>query len=384
MENDKEEKSSMVFWRCGIGFEIEVSHDDVRGTSFSKKWLEHLKEPISFEPPLRPNQWVRRWECLCDCILTQCMPILGELAPSSTGWVTLDDYLHTPSYTLRMVTSAATKDAVPEIIEGPKDMPSYEHWPTAAANVELLPMDGPRLHAKDLIALDQGNDWRRPPEKVQAPDGRVLCFKACEKTAINVNGDTETMANNSIDTINVYSRLYKKAPENVHIPRMEGIVVTEPSIDIKDSSPSAYWSKDPPAKHQNQRRHDETLVAGILLVCVNNSKTLAEHLKPGSHTPIADQKENWKKQIVKAVDFLDGQHITIGGRGGENAWHYINQHTVIIAANGSDTEDDAWLTLEAGCTLHEPGRLGGSSDAQTKFDVERAMDLEGVEKTFDF
>ena len=194
----------------------------------------------------------------------------------------------------------------------------------------------------------------------------------------------DATVNNSIDTINVYSRLYKKAPENVHIPRMEGIVVTEPSIDIKDSSPRADWSEGPRAKHQNQRRHDETLVAGILLAYIKNSKTLAELLKPGSHKPTADQKEKWKKQIMKAVDFLHGQHITIGGRGGENAWHYINQHTVIIAANGSDTEDDAWLTLEAGCTSHEPGRLDGSSDAQTKFDAERAMDLEGVEKMFDF
>lgn len=384
MQDDKKKESSMTFWRSGVGFEVEVAHEDVRGTPFSKKWLEYLKEPNHFDPPLGHNEWVRRWETLCDCILTQCMPMLVELAPSSRGWVTLNDYLHTPSYRLKMVTSDATKDAMSEIIDGPKDMPSYEHWPTAAANIKHLPIDAPRLHAKELNSPDQGLDWRCPPKKVQALDGRVFAFETCQKTAKYMDDDVGTLVNTSMDIISVYSRLYKKTPDNTRISRMEGIVVTEPSLDIKDSSPSADYNEDPRANHQDQERTDEVLVAGILLAYLHNAKTLAEALKSEGKKPTTEQRDKWKKQIAESITFLHGLSITIGGHTGKNAWFYINQHTVMIAGDRGGKDSDAWLILGAGCTSHEPERLNGSSDAQARFDEERAMDLEGVEKTFDF
>jgi hypothetical protein len=381
MQDDKEEKGWIVFWRNGVGFKVEVSHVDVRGTPFSKTWLEYLKEPSSFQPPLEWKEWVHRWDSLCDCILNQCMPLLRELAPSSKGWVALDDYLHTPSYELKMVTDEATQDAVPQITEGPRDTPSYEHWPTAAANIEHLPTHAPRYQAKDLIVLDQAKNWRRPPKKVQAPDGQVYFFKPCEKTSKNFTLDAIT--NDSIAIINVYSRLFTKTPNAIHIPRIEGIVVTDPSPDIQDSSPSVDWSEDPRSQYHNQQHHAEKLVAGILLTYLDNAPSLAKLLRPESASPTKDQKEKWKKQIVDAVEFLHGQNITIGGRSGINAWYFINQHTVRIAGHASDAEGDAWLTLEAGCTFHERrGRDG--ANARPKFDEEQAMDLEGVEKTFDF
>jgi hypothetical protein len=385
MQDDQKQKSSMTFWRCGVGFEIEVDHEDVRGTLFSKTWLEYLKEPSHFDPPLEGKQGVNRWEDLCDCILTQCMPMLVDLAPSPSRWVTLNDYLHTPSYKLRMVTSDASKDAVPEIVNGPKDIPSYEHWPTAVANIKHLNRDAPLTNAEHLVDVNQGVNWRCPPEKVQVSDGRVFTFKACEKTSRYMGeGKGVALVNDSLDTINVYARLYKKTPLDIYIPRMEGIVVTQPSLDIKDSSPDADWSENPRSNYHSQQRTDGDLVAGILLTYLDNAKTLAEVLEPEGQKPTADQGEKWKKQVAEAIAFLHGQYITIGGRGGKHAWNYVNQYTVMISGNGSSTDTDAWLSLSAGCTSHEPEELDGVSDAQKKFDEEKAMDLQGLEQTFDF
>ena len=63
---------------------------------FFRMWLENIKEPSSFDSPLKPNEWLQIQEALCYCILSQCMPMLRELAPCSKEWVPLNDYLHTP------------------------------------------------------------------------------------------------------------------------------------------------------------------------------------------------------------------------------------------------------------------------------------------------
>ena len=103
-------------------------------------------------------------------------------------------------------------------------------------------------------------------------------------------------------------------------------------------------------------------------------------MRDESEKPTDKRREKWKKQIAEAVKFLHGEYITIGGRSGTpDAWYFINQHTVRIAGHGSDTDGDAWLTLGAGCTSHQ-GLEG--ADAQIKFDEERAMDLKGIEQTF--
>ena len=382
MQDDKEEKSWVLFWRNGVGFRIHTVHEDVRDTPFSKPWLEYLKEPNSTIDGYKG--WVQRWEALCDCIISQCLPLLKELAPSSRQWVTLDDYLHTPTYELKMVTDPATKDASPEITEGPTDKPAYENWPTAAANIKYLPEDARRYQAKDLVVLDQSKNWRCPPYKVQTGDGQIFFFMACEKTAKHM--PEEKMINGSIDTINVYSRLVKSAPSQVHIPRLAGIVVTEPGPDITDTSPSVDWKDEPEGKYHDQQHHDKELVAGILLTYITHSQSLYEVLKADGDKPTSDQTDKWKKQITEAADYLHGLHITDGGREGKagdgsDSWYYINQHVVRVAGRGKDTEGDAWLTLGAGCTYHE---LEGPEDveAQKRFDEEQAMDLKGITKTF--
>lgn len=96
------------------------------------------------------------------------------------------------------------------------------------------------FHAQDLTALDQGSDWRCPPAKVRAPDGRVFSFKACERTPKNMTDDTAAMVNTSIDTINACSLVSTRRHRTTYIsPGMEGIAVTQPSVAINDSRPSA-------------------------------------------------------------------------------------------------------------------------------------------------
>ena len=376
MQDDQKQVCWILFWRHGVGFRVHVAHDEVRDTLFSKTWLEYVKEPTSLGGY---KGWVQRWDSLCDCILSQCLPLLKKLAPNSGQWVTLDDYLHTPTYEVKMVKDPATKDATPEITEGPKDKPAYDHWPTAAANIKYLPTDLAHYHAKDLVVLDKEKNWRTPPHKVQTPDGQVFSFKACNKTAKNVTRDI--LENHSIDSINVHSLLFTRVATNVRIPLLKGIVVTEPSEDIIDSSPGAAWSSDPRAEHANQQHQDKELVAGILLTHMPQSRQWGELLRDEGHKPTAEQKAKWKQQITEVVEYLHGIRATLGGREGKagdggDAWYYLYPWLVSIAWDGEGTDGEAWLTPDVGCTFH------GADDGD-KFEQERAMDLKGLEKTFE-
>ena len=379
MQDHDEEKSWVLFWRNGVGFTINAAHDDVRGTPFAGPWLEYVTKPHSIDGSSDFKDWGRRWESHCDFMISACLPILKELAPSSKQWVTLDDYLHTPTYQLKMVTDSATKDAAPEITEGPVDKPAYEAWPTAAANIEHLPKDAPRHHAKDLFVLDQSKDWRCPPCKVQTSDGRLFFFKPCKKTSQWM--PEGTFSNHAINAISVYSRLFGQVPAGIRIAQLEGIAVTAPSVDIADSSPSVDWSKELERVHQTQQHTDKELVAGILMTYIAHSQSLHDLLKADGDKPSSDQKDKWKKQITEAVEYLHGLSVTIGGHEGNaeintSTWYYINDFTVRVA------DGDAWLITDLR-TFHDTEGQDAAA-AQSKFEEGRAMDFKGIEKTFDF
>ncbi|KIX92728.1 uncharacterized protein Z520_11580 [Fonsecaea multimorphosa CBS 102226] len=407
--DDKKGTSWTLFYRHGVCFRISVSLEDVSGTIFSETWLALIKKTDM-------HDWVKRWESLCDCVITPCLPLLDTLAPSSHQWVTLDDYLHTPTYDLKLVRDEKeTADVVPKITEGPVDRPSYEHNLMKFSEISLLPEDIPQYPAEDLVVLGKEKNWRRPPHKVRAPSGEVFFFRPCNKPARHV--PTGEITNKSLDIINAYSRLHSRsteisslgAAEGVNIPRLQGIVVSHAYTE-PEPEPEPEESAAPPPSDEGQAKLEtnEPLCAGILLNYVSRAKTLAEWMKVFTTSDLSKYKEKWKGQIAAAIRHLHDHRITVGGRSGPNAWYLINQHSVRIAnvggddkservpadIEGADKDDkgpgagdlegaDAWLTFEGGCTVHPLMEQEGEAEEE-KFKEQKAMDWAALEKVFQF
>lgn len=383
MKDDEKQKSWMLFWRNGVGFEVRVQHDDVRDTPFAEAWLDLLTEPKPSDPSFRKGGFVDRWNDFCDLVLGQCLPLLKELAPEDKQWVTLDDYLHTPSYDLKMEKVPKSTEVAPSINDGPKDKPSYENWPTAAANIEYLPQGAPRFHARDLIVLDKEKNWRAPPGKVKLADGQVFDFFPCKKSSQLM--PDKIFSNNSIDVINMYSRLQGRDMAETNIQQLKAVVVTKPSKDIEDSSPSVGWKDEPEAGYQYQTRTDDQLVAGILLTLPPESKSLSELLEDENNKPTTAQKEKWRSEIVKTVEYLHRCGIAIGGRekkDNHDAWFYINRYTVRIVSQEDEgtSSATAWLSLNQVVFSAEDDK----PDEKARFERAKEIDVEAIEKTFGF
>ncbi|OAP64259.1 hypothetical protein AYL99_00231 [Fonsecaea erecta] len=402
MHDDKNGgKSRTLFYRNGVCFKINVAGGDVSGTAFADTWSKLLGRPDVSD---QKQSWIAQWDALCDCVITPCLPLLETLAPSSHQWVTLHDYIHTPTYDLKLVADEAkTGDVVPEITDGPTDRPSYEHHLMHFAEISSLSEHHvTQYRAGDLVVLGQDKNWRRPPHKVRAPSGDVFFFRACNRPSRNVS--TGQITNSSLDVINAFLRLYPQssgasssgAAEGVNIPRLQGVVVSHANAGLEESTaPSAA------DEGQAKQQEEESLCAGILTNFVPGAKTLAELIKLSNNRDqtidLSKYKEKWKDQIALAIKHLHDHRITVGGRSGANAWYLINQHTIRVApkidgddkpdnAPGADFHDaDAWLTLSGGCTVH-PLAEGNKEEATDgeKFKEEQAMDWAALEKVFQF
>src|SRR5690349_4924252 len=109
MQDEEKGESWTLFYRNATCFTVDVSREDVQETPFGQKWLELNKENRARDGV---KKWVEAWNEHCDCVITQCMPVLLELAPPSRQWKTLEDHLRTPTYRLRLIADEEAGDAV--------------------------------------------------------------------------------------------------------------------------------------------------------------------------------------------------------------------------------------------------------------------------------
>ncbi|RMZ87708.1 hypothetical protein DV736_g5065, partial [Chaetothyriales sp. CBS 134916] len=232
-------------------------------------------------------------------------------------WTTLQEYIHTSSYTLKMVTDAETNEARAIITKGTETKPAYEAWPTGAANMNELPSGLPSYHARDLAVLEKERDWRSQPHKVQRADGKVFVFRACEKAEKYMPDDRYPSG-----FIFLFSREF---------------VRTEQSPDIDDSSPGVHWKDDPRARHDEQVKHDTELIAGFLLTYIPGLRMLRDVLKDDQRKPTTVHLAKWRDQIRETVDSLHRVHVTIGGHHVRDETgrvistrHFLNDTTVMV------------------------------------------------------
>ena len=394
MQDEKKGESWTLFYRNAVCFRVSVSRADILSTPFEKKWSELNKEGNPRVEGMK--KWGERWNDLCDCIITQCMPLLQELAPSSRRWKTLEDYLRTPTYELKLIADDATGDAVAKVTSGPVEKPSYEHHLMEFSEFNPLPKDLCQYRAEELVVLNQEKDWRRPPYKLRTAEGDVLYFKACNKRARNVT--TGQVSNYSVHLMNAYSQLHLGAEDHssVHTPRLRGIVVSGADGELED------WDMEGNELATDQKPvgggSKQPLISGILLDYVSKSKTLGEVAKLLAEQldELTKCKPTWKEQVTAAVQYLHNNCITIGGdKERESPWFYINQHTLRVAPTESTDDDsgkvdaarleaaDAWLMVDVNCAIHPAEEQRSEQDKQ-KFEEQKAMDWGAVEKVFQF
>lgn len=424
MRDEKKGRSWTLFYRNAVCFKVSVAKEDVAGTPFETKWSEYLEEKH------RPD-WVERWNEMCDLIITHCMPVLRELAPTGRQWRTLEDHLRTPAYEVKLVrqeqaaaAAAAGGDSdaavVAQVTSGPTVRTSYEHHLSPFSEVDGLPEDVRQCRADELTVLDADKNWRSPPYKVRTPDGEVFYFVACNRSSTNVG--TGEVTNRSLEKIGAYSRLYRHTgsaeSKNVNIPKLQGIVVSDADTSRMQSGDAAAAPTETPnlsstdvqkqGKEQNiqtqgEEPNGQPMLAGILLTYVSKAKYWADVKKlfaDESPEQVKKWAEKWREQITAAVQHLHDHGLAVGGRTGDNPWPFINQYTVYIApVHSGETESgedrarlgdaDAWLMLSAGCTgntRHErgTGQGEGQEGADEEFEKQKAMDWEAVEKLFQF
>ncbi|KAJ9616653.1 hypothetical protein H2200_000372 [Cladophialophora chaetospira] len=390
-QDEEKGESWTLFYRNATCFRVSVSRDDVDGTPFGTRWLELNREGSPREEGMK--KWVERWNKLCDCIISQCMPLLQELAPTTRQWKTLEDHLRTPTYELKLVANPNGNDAVAKVTSGPVEKPSYEHHLLNESDFQSLPKDLPRHRAQDLTILEHGKDGRHPPDKIHAPNGEVLYFLPCHKRSKNVS--TGEIWDASVNKINAYSRIHSGSEylDRIYIPKLQGVVVTSADGEVEDWDVQGNLSPD--MGQSATKEPGEPLVAGVLLTYVSKAKYLRDVMKvatdPVEIGGFATVKENWKAQLTSAVRYLHDRGIAMGGRTDPNStWSYINQYTVQIApvktTEGSTELDmtslegaQAWLMIDATCTLLDPE---DPQEQKEKFEEQKNLDWEAVEKLF--
>ena len=182
MHSEKDERSYIWLWRCGVQFTIHADGRDLRGTDFYSQWKPLVHEYPSAEQSMSEfaeNQWYP----LCDLILSTAMPALHRLMPDREYWKTLQDYIHTSRYTLRLVASEDCTSIEARVENGPVDCGTGAYGlTTVSRDTFSLPEELPTFQSSELRVLDmETGDWRRRPAKVCLEDGRVFEFLACER-----------------------------------------------------------------------------------------------------------------------------------------------------------------------------------------------------------
>lgn len=368
MCDDDNGKCWMLFWRNGVQFTIDVDEKDVLGTAFHSVWRPLLRERL--EPGETAQGFLQKqWLSLCDLIISHSIATLQRLAPNKAYWVTLRDYLHTPSYTLRLVTNREQNEIDAEVIEGPEEKGAYSFQPVSTGAFRNMPDDIKHFASGNLVVLEKEENWKVPPQKVRTPDGQVCFFKACKQSTTSV--ETGEVTNKSLDNIEIYLKFskYWQRLRNVDVattPTVLGIVT-----DMSSGSSRSLSAGQIPHAVPSESGISETLVAGILLSSIVHGQSLAKVTKGAERIAIdtaIEQSRRWKTQIEDKIAQFHSAGIYWGG---ETDHFNLNQHTILIDAEGRASPDIDMATLGDG---------GASEDLRTRGIT---MDTKAVETLFE-
>jgi len=192
-----------LFYRNAACFTIDIKRDDIAGTPFERAWSEYCVEA-------RRPDWIQHYNDFCDLVSRHNLSLLQTVAPVGRyQWVTLEDYLQTPRYKLRMFKEDGADDAIAKIIEGPTTIPAFEMVPQPFSKLDNIPPDFPRIAAADVTVLDHEQDLRVRPQKVRVTDTGAVYALIC---ALGPSTATETGISTN-ESVRAMSRLFKKSAD---------------------------------------------------------------------------------------------------------------------------------------------------------------------------
>ncbi|KAK4612311.1 hypothetical protein CLAFUW4_13017 [Fulvia fulva] len=352
MQDDKKEMCHVYFFRNGKRFIIDVSGDDVRETPFYDTWRP-LIEPFDPKTPAGRN-WVEQWRNLATLVITASLQQLRELAPEVTYWITLGDYLHTPSYSLQVVKQDGAQNGVAtKISKGPEDIPAYEFRPYGVDMFEGL-LDGiPKVNCHQLTVLDCEKNWKVPPRKVHIADGQIARFKGYEKPSKSV--ESGAMHCYSLDSIKCSLRLHETmqrlSPEPIPgLASVLGIVMDE-RVEDNGSSESS----------------PKQLLAGILISWTGNDTMwdVVRDVDKADTEDILRRSAAWRTKINNVLNRLHAFGLSFCDSNGTS---WINDSSTYI-----DEKDAAWLTT--GSSFVSEPRGGEAHNACVEADMKAVREL---------
>ncbi|KAM0696694.1 hypothetical protein Q7P36_003943 [Cladosporium allicinum] len=261
MHSEKDERSYIWLWRCGLQFTIHADGKDFRGTDFYSQWKPLVHEYPSAEQSMTEfaeNQWYP----LCDLILSTSMPTLKRLAPDREYWTTLRNYIHTPRYTLRLVASEDRASIETRVEDGPVDCGTGAYGlTTVSRDTFSLPEDLQTFQSGELRVLDmETGDWRRRPAKVELEGGSMFEFLACERDFDNGMRDASAV-DSSVGYIRTRLERMQATVGDPEAQSLCGVVLDQPPWT--SSAISKGGDRIEEAKDQEQ------WVAGLLLSWVS-------------------------------------------------------------------------------------------------------------------
>ncbi|EED17404.1 hypothetical protein TSTA_112380 [Talaromyces stipitatus ATCC 10500] len=356
MKTEEDEFCWILFYRNG----------NVYGTAFYSAWRPLLAEPKPGDSMADSvAKMLDRHNNLCDLIISHSMTTLQKLAPVGPHWITLRDYLHTPAYSLKLVTEMETTNVHPEVTKGPEDVAAYEFQPLPFTAFINLPKTIPQYPSSELVILDRELNWRNPPHKVRTTDGLVCYFKACKRSSTWV--ETGEVQNDALDSIEAHLCLLKYGQEkhDTYATRKSTVlgIVTDTSFVSDESASAIQVVLDRTGqKYKHDAEMSQTLVAGILLSSTTSSQSLANVIAQAEDTTsdiFAEQVRSWKTQIEEEVVHLHSAGICYGGR---DDWFNINQYTVLIGAESNASLDLDTATFVDDSNIDDTGRKFTSMD----------------------
>lgn len=279
------------------------------------------------------------------------MPTLNQLAPEREYWNTLHDYLHTPSYRLRLFAPGPQSEIVAKVEEGPTDTGAYELEPVP--HHELPQPAGIQLHrSQDLLVLNREKDWRRGPQKVSTKNGNVFFFLGCQKGSRDAR--TQQISNKSLNAIRAQLKLMEthsgaSPPES--IPQVYGIVT--------DGSPT----EEHPGSPLHHADTSGQCIAGILLTWIPQGRNLVQTVPALAALDETEGKlkiRAWIERIGGAIKYLHEKGVFLGGR---EDWRYLNQYTVLVDAHLQPWLDVSYASWMADVTADE-AEAGETADAE--------------------
>lgn len=331
--DDQTDHTWMRFYRAATCFEVTIDGPNIAGTPFEQEWARRAFAPTSH------TNFVQNWNDFCDCILTQILPTLQELAAAGLrSWTTLEDYIKTTTYKLSLhkaTTKTGNDDIQVKIDEGPTARPAFELHPELLSSLNFpLPNDLPHIPASVLKVLSQDKDLRQRPYKVQLPDFSLAYLIPTQGKIKSM--PSGTIGNPSLSTIATHLNLHNLFTDPTtphshprHIPRPLAIVTT-PSAPPNPKSPDKPLSASedaPNAPNQSTLTIPAPRFAGLLLTYLHHARPLSDTALITDITSFDDPtstRQSLHKSLLQTIRVLHAKDPPI-------IHGNINPHTVMIS-----------------------------------------------------